>query len=238
MTLSVIIPAFNEEAWLPETLGHIRSSLSRLRQRSEVIVVDNDSSDRTKEAAETLGARVVSYGTRNISAVRNAGARATTADFLVFIDADTLVPDTLFETITAAMEDVRCVGGAVAVRYGPIARRGMALYLTGWRFWSRIFNMKQGAAQFCRRDAFEALGGYDETIFMGEDIEFYWRLARFARQRGGYLRFIERPPVVTSARRFDRMSLWRTFLLTHPVIIRLAWRRRGVWTDWYDRLVR
>jgi glycosyltransferase involved in cell wall biosynthesis len=203
-----------------------------------VIVVDNDSSDRTREVAEALGARVVSYGKHNISAVRNAGATAATGDLLVFIDADTLVPATLFETIAAAMEDDRCVGGAVAVRYGPIARRWMAMYLAGWRFWNRIFNMKQGAAQFCRRDAFEALGGYDETIFVGEDVEFYWRLARFARRGGGHLRFIERPWVVTSARRFDRMSLWRTFLLTHPVIIRLAWRRRGLWTDWYDRLVR
>jgi cellulose synthase/poly-beta-1,6-N-acetylglucosamine synthase-like glycosyltransferase len=171
---------------------------------------------------------VVSCGEHNISAVRNAGASATAGDLLVFIDADTLVPDTLFETIAAAMEDDRCVGGAVAVRYGPIARRWMALYLTGWRFWSRIFSMKQGAAQFCRRDAFEALGGYDQTIFMSEDIDFYWRLARFARQRGGHLRFIERPSVVTSTRRFDRISPWRTLLLTHPVIIRLARRRRAI----------
>jgi hypothetical protein len=53
-----------------------------------------------------------------------------------------------------------------------------------------------------------------------------------------HLRFIERPLVVTSARLFDRMSLWRTFVQTHPVITGLAWCRRGVWTDWYDRLVR
>jgi glycosyltransferase involved in cell wall biosynthesis len=210
-------------------------SLSRLCKPSEVIVVDNGSEDRTRDAAEALGARVVRHAEHNISAVRNAGAKAAIGDLLVFIDADTLVPDSLFESFAAVMRDDRCLGGAVSVRYQPPARRWMKLYLAGWRFWGRLFNMRQGAAQFCRRSAFEALGGYDETIFVGEDIEFYWRLARFARDRGGYLRFLERPPVITSARRFDRMSLWRTFVLTHPVFIRMAWRRRGIWTDWYDR---
>jgi glycosyltransferase involved in cell wall biosynthesis len=233
--LTVVIPAYNEERCLPETLHRISGALGRLQQASEVIVVDNGSDDRTRDVAEVCGARVVSHADHNISAVRNAGAHAATGDVLVFIDADTLVPDCVFENIARVMRDERCLGGAVSVRYQPPARRWMKLYLAGWRFWSRLFNMKQGAAQFCRRPAFEALGGYDETIFVGEDIEFYWRLARFARNRGEHLRFIENPPVITSARRFDAMSVWRTIVLTHPVFIRLAWRRRGIWSDWYQR---
>jgi glycosyltransferase involved in cell wall biosynthesis len=235
LRFSVIIPAYNEERRLPETLRHIGGALGRLLQPSEVIVVDNDSEDRTRDAAEALGAQVVWDAEHNISAVRNAGAAAATGDLLVFIDADTLVPESLFESIAGVMQDGRCLGGAVSVRYQPPARRWMKLYLAGWRFWGRVFNMKQGAAQFCRRSVFEALAGYDETIFVGEDVEFYWRLARFARDRGGYLQFLDRPSVVTSARRFDKMSLWRTLVLTHPVFIRLAWRRRRFWRDWYDR---
>ena len=56
--------------------------------------------------------------------------------------------------------------------------------------------MKQGAAQFRRRNAFDEIGGYDETIFTGEDVEFYWRLSRHARRRGQFLAFLETPRVV------------------------------------------
>jgi glycosyltransferase involved in cell wall biosynthesis len=222
MKISVIIPAYNEERCLPETLRRIGRALSIAARPSEVVVVDNDSDDRTKRVAT----------------VRNAGAAGSTGDVLIFIDADTLVPGTLFRNIAAALEDERCLGGAVAVEYGALARRWMRFYLAGWRFWGKVFNMKQGAAQFCRRRVFEELGGYDRTIFMGEDVEFYWRLAKLAQRERGYLHFVEEPRVTTSARRYDRMSLWKTLLLTHPVFIRLTWRRKSYWKDWYEKAVR
>jgi hypothetical protein len=46
----------------------------------------------------------------------------------------------------------------------------MKFYLRGWQFWGKLFNMKQGAAQFCRKPVFEQLKGYEETVFMGEDV--------------------------------------------------------------------
>jgi hypothetical protein len=98
--------------------------------------------------------------------------------------------------------------------------------------------MKQGAAQFCRKAVFEKLNGYDENIFVGEDIEFYWRLSKFARNNNGRLYFIENPRVKTSARRLDRMSLWKMFLLMQPVFIRLAWRKKSLWKDWYEKTIR
>jgi predicted glycosyltransferase involved in capsule biosynthesis len=110
--------------------------------------------------------------------------------------------------------------------------------MLGWRFWGKFFNMAQGAAQFYRRSAFDAVCGYDETIYMGEDIEFYWRVSKFARQNRGHFRLIDEPRVVTSTRRFDNMSIWRTLLLAHPIFIRLAWRKRFFWKDWYDEPVR
>ena len=238
MKISVVIPAYNEERCLPETLAHIRRALEVAACASEIIVVYNDSDDATGRVAEAFGARVLLEKERSISRARNAGASRSTGDVLVFIDADTLVPEALFRIITEAMGDGRCFGGAVAVGYGKLRRRWVRLYLLGWKLWGAVFNMKQGAAQFCRRSAFEALGGYDETIYMGEDVEFYWRLSRFAKRGGGHLHFVERPPVTTSPRRFDRMSLWKTLLLTHPVFIRLTWRRKSVWKDWYERAVR
>jgi hypothetical protein len=136
------------------------------------------------------------------------------------------------------MKDQKCLGGAVAVDYSTLRRRWMRLYLLGGKFWTTVFNMKQGPTQFCRQSVFKKLGGYDTTIFMGEDVEFYWRLSKFASLNRGYLHFIEEPKVLTSGRRFDKMSLSKTFLLTNPIFIRLGWRKRSYWKDWYEKPVR
>ena len=236
--ISVIIPAYDEEDYLPTTLQHIANALAAVACPSEVIVVDNDSHDRTRQIAESLRARVVLENEHNISRVRNTGARHTTGDVLIFIDADTLVPETLFEKMVAVLANDRCLGGAVGVTYERPVRKWMTPYLSGWKFWARVFNMKQGAVQFCRKSSFEALGGYDETIFVGEDIEFYWRLSKLASRNDGYLELIEHPKVTTSARRFDKMSLWKALLFTHPIFIRLTWQKKSVWKDWYEEAVR
>lgn len=238
LKISVVIPAYNEEQCLPATLGRITKALSVVARPSEIIVVDNDSQDRTKQIAVASGAKVVLEKEHNIARVRNTGAKNSTGDVLIFIDADTLVPETLFHKISDVMEDEKCFGGAVAVEYEDFRRKWMKTYLAGWKFWGKFFNMAQGAAQFCRKPVFEKLEGYDPTIFMGEDVEFYWRLAKYAKGSGSYLHFIEHPTVTTSTRRFDKMSVWKTFLLTHPIFIRLTWRKKSYWKDWYEKAVR
>jgi glycosyltransferase involved in cell wall biosynthesis len=238
LKVSVVIPAYNEEQRLPETLERITKALAVVARPSEIIVVDNDSQDRTKQVAVAFGANVILEKEHNIAKVRNAGAKNSTGDVLIFIDADTLVPETLVQNISDVMEDEKCFGGAVAVEYEDFQRKWMKTYLAGWKFWGKFFNMAQGAAQFCRKPVFEKLEGYDQTIFMGEDVEFYWRLAKYAKESGSYLRFIEHPAVKTSTRRFDKMSLWKTILLTHPIFIRLTWRKKAYWKDWYEKAVR
>lgn len=238
LALSIIIPAYDEEDCLPETLRRIGKALAIAACPSEIIVVDNDSRDGTARIALDFGARVLQETEHNISTVRNTGAKHSTGDLLIFIDADTQVSESLFQKILAVMEDEKCCGGAVAVEYERFQRKWVKYYLAGWKFWGTVFNMAQGAAQFCRRPVFAKLDGYDATIFMGEDVEFYWRLSKFAKRNKGYLYFVEDPKVVTSARRFDKMSFWKTLLLTHPIFIRLTWRRKFYWKDWYERAVR
>lgn len=125
MKISVIIPAYNEELALPKTLKRIGETLSIVACPSEIIVVDNDSQDKTKEVAASFGAAVCLEKEHNISQVRNTGAENSTGDVLIFIDADTLVPDTLFRKIAAVMEDEKCFGGAVAVGYVDFERKWM-----------------------------------------------------------------------------------------------------------------
>lgn len=238
MRLSIIIPAYNEEKLLPETLQRINPAMEPLAGECELIVVDNDSTDSTREIAESFGEKVVTESVKNIGAIRNTGADQAQGEVLVFFDADTFIPENLLTVIDEKMRDAKCFGGAVDVDYGNFERRWLRFIKSAWKFWGSIFNMKQGAAQFCRKKVFEAIGGYDENIYLGEDIEFYWRLTEYAKQNGGSLSFIEEPKVITSTRRFDKMSLWETMVLTHPIYILLNWKRSKPWGKWYDGSVR
>ncbi len=241
MKLSIIIPAFNEEAYLPSTLDSIQSAAAQMRRRVDVeidiIVVDNNSEDRTAAVALDRGARVVHEPVQGIARARNSGAHNAEGDVLVFIDADVIVPPNLLEVIYAAMSDPTCVGGAADVEYRP-QRIIMRLYLGAWRILAHLTGMAQGPTQFCRKSIFEQLVGYDEKAWIGEDVDFYWGLKKFARASKRTARFIRRPRVQPSCRRFDKWPVWKTLLYTNPIFIALFRRRKKVWSGWYSRPVR
>jgi glycosyltransferase involved in cell wall biosynthesis len=239
--ISIIIPAFNEERYLPLTLEHLRRASDHLAachdEEVEVIVVDNASTDRTAEIALASGARVVPVPEHNIGRVRNAGASAATGDLLVFLDADTVVPKVLLSRVVEVMEHPKCLGGAADTDYRP-ARFMIKVYLRMWRMLGRCLGMAQGALQFCRRDAFSALGGYDESIYMGEDVDFYWRLRKLANERGQHLQYLGDVRVVPSCRRYDQWSTWRILVETNPFYATLFQRRRAAWRGWYSDVPR
>jgi glycosyltransferase involved in cell wall biosynthesis len=162
MSFSIIIPAFNEENYFAGTLDHINQAIAYLRDRDdrsiEVIVVDNKSNDQTASLARASGATVVTESDHNISKVRNTGVRAATGDILVFIDADTLIPENLLWRISQATSDPACVGGSADTDYQPV-RFSLGLYLQLWRILGKITGMAQGVIQFCRRSIYVSLGG-------------------------------------------------------------------------------
>ena len=239
--ISVIIPAFNEEAYLGRTLAGLGRAAAFLRERcglpAELVVVDNDSTDATADVAREFGAVVVREAQHNVAQVRNTGARAAKGDVLVFVDADTVVPDELLWRVVEVLAEPGCLGGAVDTDYRPV-RLSSKLYLRCWRLVGKLAGMAQGAAQFCRRDAFFELNGYDETLFMGEDVDFYRRLKRQAKRRRGSVGLIEDVRVAPSTRRFDQWRLWRTLVWTNPLFILLFRRRRAVWHGWYKEVPR
>ena len=156
---------------------------------------------------------------------------------LVFIDADVMAPPKLLDEIHAAMRDPACVGGAVEVDYRP-QRLSMKLYLRAWGILARLMGMAQGATQFCRRCVFEQVEGYDEKAWIGEDVDFYAGLKKFAKVKGAQVRFIRSPRVQPSTRRFDKWPIWKVLIWTNPLVIALFRRRKSVWGGWYSRPVR
>ena len=236
-SLTVIVPALNEERFIGETLQRLDKSIRELQHGRrcpvQVIVVDNDSTDKTADLARGQGAVVVTEPVRNIARARNTGARVADGEVLFFLDADTLVPSFVLSKVATVMSKPACVGGAVDVQHRP-SRAFVRMYLQFWRILGRLSSMAQGAAQFWRRETFFKLGGYDETIYMGEDVEFYWRMSRAARRTGGKVCYVSDVQVIPSPRRFDHWPLWKTFLWTNPLLIALLRRRKGVWRDWYE----
>ena len=241
MNITVIIPAFNEEAYLSATLDSIAASASHLRSRCrasvETIVVDNNSTDATAQVAANGAARVVHEPEQGIARTRNTGALHAQGEVLVFVDADVAVTPALLEVIYDAMSNPACVGGGFDVEYKP-ERRVIQLYLMAWRVLARASGMVQGAAQFCRKDSFLRIGGYDETAWIGEDVDFYWALKRLAQRTGGTVALNRELRVSPSTRRFDKWPLWKTLVWTNPLVIALLRRRKRAWPGWYSRPVR
>ena len=241
MKLSIIIPAFNEAAYIGATLDSLEAAVAHLRAQSGaevgVIVVDNNSTDDTAAIARSKGAAVVAEPVQGIARARNAGARHADGDVLVFVDADVTAPTTLLAAIHDALEDSSCVGGGFDVEYRP-RRLPIRLHLRAWRLLARLLDMVQGPTQFCRASVFDQVGGYDERAWIGEDVDFFWSMKRFAKRTGGTVRFIRNPRVRPSSRRFDTWPLWKVLVWTNPLFIALFRRRKGMWGGWYARPVR
>jgi glycosyltransferase involved in cell wall biosynthesis len=118
MKLPVIVPAFNEERLLSGTLEHVGAGIRVFEAQgwsTELIVCDNNSSDRTADIARAAGARVVFEPVNQIARARNTGARAACGDWLLFVDADSSPSPELFRAVLEEIEGGRCVGGGSTI---------------------------------------------------------------------------------------------------------------------------
>lgn len=197
--ISFIIPAHNEEALLGRTLASIRAAGGALAEPSEVIVVNDASTDRTGETARASGARVVDVVNRQIAATRNAGARAAVGDRLIFVDADTVVTPRLVKAALGAMSR-GCVGGGCLIRLdGRVPLYGRAIELA-LRVFAPAVGLAGGCFLFCNRTAYTATGGFDESLYATEEVAFASRLKELGRF------VILRETVTTSARKLRAHS--------------------------------
>jgi len=233
--LAVVIPARDEEDWLPATLRSVRAAADG--REVEIVVVDNASRDGTAAVARDHGARVVSEPAGSVGRLRNAGARATSAGVLVFLDADTTIPPAFLARVEAVLADPSVLAGGPVVEHvvtGRLVRR----YLDAWAALARSRGMVQGSGQFVRRAAFDAVGGFDERIYMGEDVDLFWRLGRHAEAHGARIAVLDDVVLRPSPRRYEAWPAWRTLVFTNPLVIRAFMRRRWFWRGWYGRAPR
>jgi glycosyltransferase involved in cell wall biosynthesis len=210
MKVSVVVPAFNEERLLADSLRSIRSAMQAFAQwgwRSELIVCDNNSTDRTAEIARAAGAQVVFEPVNQISRARNAGARQASGDWLVFVDADSAPSRELFCDVAAQIRGGLALAGGSTVFYGS-SSPGVVLLIGAWNLLSRTMRWAAGSFIFCEAAAFREARGFSEALYASEEIDLFVRLKRLARRRGKKIAILHRHPLRTSDRKLHLYSVW------------------------------
>jgi rSAM/selenodomain-associated transferase 2 len=189
--ISVIIPTYNEAAYLPSTLDSVADS----NTNKEVIVVDAGSADGTSDLARARAARVLLSQRRQRAYQMNLGARHAYSAVLLFLHADTVLPTAALDHIALSLSENGIVGGGFARRYNSDSwfLRTTCLFadlrtrLTGWFLGDQ--------AIFVRTETFEKLAGFrDLELF--EDLDFSRRMTKAGKVTTLY------PPVIASSRRF------------------------------------
>ncbi|MBB4291993.1 glycosyltransferase involved in cell wall biosynthesis [Rhizobium leguminosarum] len=235
---SIVVPAYNEEAYIAKTLVALRQSIQLVPKNeasAEIVVVDHSSTDNTAREANLADTILNLPRGGSIGSVRNFGAKGSKGKMIVFVDADTIVPENFFATLVAFAE-AGVVGGAVRGFYEPKSWL-IQQYARFWDWYAARSSrpMTQGVCQYIRREEFEAIGGYDEGLWFAEDTDFYWRLHDHAQEHGKLLGIPTDVFVFPSSRRMDKWPAWKMIFWTNPYMSKFRLKSARHWQNWYGR---
>jgi glycosyltransferase involved in cell wall biosynthesis len=228
--ISFIVPAYNEERLLAGTLRALHAAAAGVAEGYEIVVADDASTDATAAVARTAGARVVSVAHRQIAATRNAGARAARGDRYFFVDADTVVSEAVVRAALRALDD-GAVGGGAAVAFDGRIPRWAELMLPAFVWTFRIAGLAAGCFLFSTKSAFDAVGGFDQTLYAAEEIF----MSRALKRQGRFV--VLEDAVVTSGRKLRAYKATELLRIVAPLPFR-GWgavRSRDGLEIWYER---
>lgn len=221
MRLSFVIPAYNEEAYVPACLESILEQIKDVPGGAEIIVVNNASTDRTRQVAlKYPGVRVVDEPQKGLTFARQAGFKACTGELIANVDSDSRLTPGWVETVIQAFEKEKnlvAISGPL-VYYDLLPRQRFSVQIFYWvafmiyilnRYILRAGSMVQGGNFVLKRSGLEAIGGFDTTIsFYGEDTDIARRMNRV-----GKVEFTLKLKMFSSARRLKQEGMmtiaWR-----------------------------
>jgi glycosyltransferase involved in cell wall biosynthesis len=215
LLVSFVVPAYNEEALIPSCLASIRAEISRTGCRAEIIVVNNNSTDRTAEIASSIpGVVIVDEPQRGLVQARRAGYMAATGRLIANIDADTMLTEGWLQTALAEFDrrpNLVALSGpfihydlpAPAQLVASAFYRGAFLVSLMVRLTTKRGSMMQGGNFIVSKRALDAAGGFNTNFrFYGEDTELARRLSKI-----GDVRFSFALRALSSGRRFAAEGL-------------------------------
>ncbi len=206
MSISVIIPTLNEDLHLPITLQALGD-----RRNTEIIIADAGSTDKTRKIGQDFGATVLETP-RGRAMQMNAASQYAIGEVLLFLHADTVLPETWPENIRQVFDDPKVCGGAFSLGInGHSFKLRLIEHLADFR--SRKFSLPYGdQAIFVRSSIFSEMGGFPDLPIM-EDFEFMRRL-----RKKGIIRILPER-AITSGRRWEQLGVLQTTLINQAMIL-------------------
>ncbi|RLE37604.1 hypothetical protein DRJ17_06220 [Candidatus Woesearchaeota archaeon] len=200
--VSIIIPAYNEEGYIEKLLKSIKHQTYK---NYEIIVVDNDSTDKTAEIARKYTDKVY-YCPRDgfsASAARNLGAKFAKGEILLIIDADHYLDDKniIFKVVHNLEKKPKY--GAGSFRIAPLEGTMKGRVMFAFINVVKTFQPFPAGFFFCRKEYFDAIGGYNENIGSTEECDLIYRMKKHTK-----IKFFKNAKYRTSERRIIEQGLW------------------------------
>ena len=221
-SISVIIPAHNEEKYVARCIRSIKAAVKYYGGQVEIIVVCNRCTDRTAEIAEKHGAKVISNGDRCIAKVRNAGIINATGDIIVTIDCDNRMTKGTLKEIAFLLDTGKYIGGGAPIRF---ERYSVPLYLNDLlcRVSFAVTGLYCGIF-WAEKSTFQAIGGFVEKKAM-EDAATAMLLKAYGKRKGKKYTVLHKNVLINSTRKYDDMGDWlylKLMLCNIGIFIRAA----------------
>jgi glycosyltransferase involved in cell wall biosynthesis len=234
--LSIIIPTLREGAFIERTLGQFKD----LDLPHEVIVTDGGSTDETLEIVRRFTEKIVVWDQsrrQTFGEAKNAGAALAAGDFLVFIDADVLIPEpnVFFRKALGLFdENEKLVALTVPLQPWPENHSILDRVMSAPLNWFYVFannllhvGNSSGEFQMVRRSAFTQIGGFAEALAAGEDNELFRALSNIGRTRSCRQLFVQH-----SLRRAHKLGWMRTYAIWIRNGLSVMLRGRAAYNEW------
>jgi len=232
--VSVIVPTYLEEKCIEGCLRSVKNQ-DFSSDRIEIIVVDSNSPDKTRDIAKKYAHKVINIKERGVGKARNTGVKHARGEILLFLDADTLLhPEFVRElTKTFRTNDLVCVSGSLRA----LSDDGLKEAIYGYFHFKILNKIMKITSLFnfplfvtnccsCRRWAFEKIGGFDESLAIGEDLKFSLKI-----RKCGKCSVNKRSLAFASLRRTEKMGIIGGLLIFFRNYVRIVFLKKKPWID-------